>query len=172
MAVNEYYTEPQLPVIQCTQPTLTDTSSHCCIGVTVKWGSPSHAIMQSDTHPHKCTCVTSYVVHSIDLNVHTYPSALSQSLGFSADDQLSIQKLLGAILHLGNIKLVDAGDGESSRVSSMIVADRAAALLGTTKTALAKALTIRLVAAKGEVIEAQQTPARATYARDALAKVT
>ena len=105
------------------------------------------------------------MVHSI---VRTYSS---QSLGFGAEDQLSIQKLLGAILHLGNIKLVDAGDGESSRVNSMIVAGRAASLLGTTKTLLAKALTVRLVAAKGEVIEAQQTPARATYARDALAKV-
>ena len=108
------------------------------------------------------------MVHSIDLYIRTYSS---QSLGFGAEDQLSIQKLLGAILHLGNIKLVDAGDGESSRVSSMIVAGRAASLLGTTKTSLAKALTVRLVAAKGEVIEAQQTPARATYARDALSKV-
>ena len=138
----------------------------------MKWGSLSHAIMQLDTHPHRYSCASSYVVHSIDLYIRTYSSSPSQSLGFGAEDQLSIQKLLGAILHLGNIKLVDAGDGESSRVSSTIVAGHAAALLGTTKTSLAKALTIRLVAAKGEVIEAQQTPARATYARDALAKVT
>ena len=96
---------------------------------------------------------------------------LSQALGFGNEDQLSIQKLLGAILHLGNIKMEDAGDGESSRVSSMIVAARAASLLGTTKTALAKALTTRLVAAKGDLVEANLNPARATYGRDALAKV-
>lgn len=97
---------------------------------------------------------------------------LPQSLGFNSEDQLSIQKLLGAILHLGNIKMEDAGDGESSRVGSMIVAARAASLLGTTKTALAKALTTRLVAAKGDLVEANLNPARATYGRDALAKVT
>jgi len=93
------------------------------------------------------------------------------SLGFNSEDQLSIQKLLGAILHLGNIKMEDAGDGESSRVGSMIVAARAASLLGTTKTALAKALTTRLVAAKGDLVEANLNPARATYGRDALAKL-
>ena len=42
-----------------------------------------------------------------------------QSLGFTSGDQSGVFKTLGAILHLGNIKLEDAGDGESSVVGNM-----------------------------------------------------
>ena len=41
-----------------------------------------------------------------------------QSLGFSGQDQSSIFKALAAILHLGNVRLDDAGDGESSVVGN------------------------------------------------------
>lgn len=99
------------------------------------------------------------------------PPFPQQSLGFSSDDQVNIQKLLAAILHLGNVKLEDAGDGESSKVGSMAELEKVARLLGTSKSELVKALTMRVVAAKTEVVEAKQNQARATYARDALAKV-
>lgn len=46
-----------------------------------------------------------------------------------------------------------------------------AKLLGTTAAEIAKSLTIRVVASKREVVEAKQNQARATYGRDALAKV-
>ena len=70
------------------------------------------------------------------------------------------------------MELVDAGDGESSKVDNMITAGRAAALIGTTKTQLARALTHRVVASKREVVETPQNKHRATYARDAMAKVS
>ncbi len=41
-----------------------------------------------------------------------------QALGFSATDQTCIWKALAAILHLGNVRLDDAGDGESSVVGN------------------------------------------------------
>ena len=47
-----------------------------------------------------------------------------------------------------------------------------AKLLGTTAAEIAKSLTVRVVASKREVVEAKQNQARATYGRDALAKVT
>ena len=46
-----------------------------------------------------------------------------------------------------------------------------AGLLGTTKEVIQEALTTRVVASRREVVKAKQNPARATYARDALAKV-
>lgn len=45
-------------------------------------------------------------------------SILRQSLGFSAVDQKSIFKCIAAILHLGNVRLDDAGDGESSIIGN------------------------------------------------------
>ena len=46
-----------------------------------------------------------------------------------------------------------------------------AGLLGTTKEVIQEALTTRVVASRREVVKAKQNPARATYGRDALAKV-
>ena len=44
-------------------------------------------------------------------------------------------------------------------------------MLGTPKEAIEKALTVRVVAAKGEVMEVKANLSKAIYARDALAKV-
>ncbi len=43
---------------------------------------------------------------------------LLQALGFSSADQMGIWKALAAILHLGNVKMEDAGDGESSVIGN------------------------------------------------------
>lgn len=45
-------------------------------------------------------------------------------------------------------------------------------LLGTTKEEIQKALTIRLVAARNDVVEVKTKASKALYARDALAKVS
>ena len=95
----------------------------------------------------------------------------SQATGFSARDQQDIWKILAAILHLGNIKLLDAGDGESSSVENMKEVNYVAILLGTKKDEIAHALTHRIVAAKGDVVETKLSQSKAIYGRDALAKV-
>ena len=104
-------------------------------------------------------------------HTHTHTHTHTQSIGIGSSAQQDMYKLLGAVLHLGNVELKNAGDGESSKVANPVVADRAARLLGTTKSALAKALTVRVVPAKGDVIETKMNQAKATYTRDALAKV-
>ena len=48
---------------------------------------------------------------------------------------------------------------------------RVARLLGTSNDDIATALTVRVVAAKTEVVSTPQKVAKAAYARDALAKV-
>ena len=45
-------------------------------------------------------------------------------------------------------------------------------LLGTPKEEIEKALTVRVVAAKGDVVAVKTKLSKAIYARDALAKVT
>lgn len=45
-------------------------------------------------------------------------------------------------------------------------------MLGTPKEEIEKALTVRLVAAKGEVMAVKTKLSKAIYARDALAKVS
>ena len=95
----------------------------------------------------------------------------TQSVGFSAEDQSNIPKILAAILNLGNTEFKDKGDGESSLVSNPDATARVAKLLGTTSSEIATALTVRVVAAKNEVVSTPQKMAKAAYARDALAKV-
>ena len=183
-----------------------------------------------------------------------------QLLNFGGQLIKSIQKLQAAILHLGNVELVDGGDGESSKVAnrptahlvartlhisktisllpstlltlSITLLDRRnrlvapvvvtnslanthhntkkelltieitllfsnlqsilntllgvrveavlakvaqsihTGLLGTPKEEIEKALTVRVVAAKRDVVEVKTKVDKAVYARDALAKVT
>ena len=45
-----------------------------------------------------------------------------QTLNFGGQLINNIQKLQAAILHLGNVELVDAGDGESSKIANMAAA--------------------------------------------------
>ena len=78
---------------------------------------------------------------------------------------------MAAILNLGNTEFKDKGDGESSLVSNPDVTMRVAKLLGTSNEEIATALTVRVVAAKTEVVSTPQKVAKAAYARDAMAKV-
>ena len=94
-----------------------------------------------------------------------------QSLGFSSSDRNNIHKLLAAILHLGNVELVDGGDGESSKVANMEEVERFARLVGINAEETARSLTHRVVASKLDVVETSTNAARAAYTRDALAKV-
>ncbi|CAI8055484.1 Unconventional myosin-Id [Geodia barretti] len=91
-------------------------------------------------------------------------------LNFGGQLIKSIQKLQAAILHLGNVELVDGGDGESSKVANRPTAHLVARLLGTPKEEIEKALTVRVVAAKRDVVEVKTKVDKAVYARDALAK--
>ena len=45
-----------------------------------------------------------------------------QFLNFGGHLINSVQKLQAAILHLGNVELIDAGDGESSKIANMSAA--------------------------------------------------
>ena len=63
-------------------------------------------------------------------------------------------------------------DSEMVKIGVSPQAETVVSLLGTTLDELSHVLTHRVVAAKGEVVEAKQNPARATWGRDALAKAS
>ncbi|KAB0399894.1 hypothetical protein E2I00_005981 [Balaenoptera physalus] len=89
-------------------------------------------------------------------------------IGFQPEEIQTVYKILGAILHLGNLKFVVDGDVpliENGRLVSII-----AELLSTKADMVEKALLYRTVATGRDVIDKQHTEQEASYGRDAFAK--
>ncbi|KAM8946438.1 unconventional myosin-Id isoform 2-T2 [Pelodytes ibericus] len=89
-------------------------------------------------------------------------------IGFKPEEIQTAQKILAAILHLGNLKFVVDGDTpviENGKVLSVI-----ADLLGSKTELVEKALLFRTVATGRDVIDKQHTEKEASYGRDAFAK--
>ncbi|XP_023983391.1 unconventional myosin-Id isoform X2 [Physeter macrocephalus] len=90
-------------------------------------------------------------------------------IGFQPEEIQTVYKILGAILHLGNLKFVVDGDTpliENGRLVSII-----AELLSTKTDMVEKALLYRTVATGRDVIDKQHTEQEASYGRDAFAKI-
>ncbi len=82
----------------------------------------------------------------------------------------SIDRILAAILHLGNIEFEDQG-GVTSVITTEEEVGQVARLLGVDKEVLVRILTKRMLPSQKELIEASLPPLRAKFTRDALAKV-
>lgn len=94
-------------------------------------------------------------------------------LGINATQQEIIFRILGAVLHLGNIAFAlneDTKGAEGSKVSNQDVLSTAAGLLKLDAEALAKALTFRHVLIRGQKFVIPLKTYEAADARDALAK--
>lgn len=94
-----------------------------------------------------------------------------QALGFSEEDMSSIDRILAAILHLGNIQFVADEEGVGSLVSPEEEATQVARLLGMERVDVVRVLTSRILASQKERVVAKLAPFRAKFSRDALAKV-
>lgn len=94
--------------------------------------------------------------------------AAMDKLGFGPELRSLLHKLAAIVVHLGNVSF--EAKGEHCTVSSTAVLDTIGELLGAAKDTLEKALTYRVIAARGEVIDTKLTAERAEHARDALAK--
>jgi myosin-1 len=90
------------------------------------------------------------------------------AIGFSAELQNTLHSLVAAILLLGQVEFEPKGEHSTVKDSATVAA--VAARLGTDAETLVKALTYRVVAARGEVAYSELNAERATYSRDALAK--
>ena len=80
-------------------------------------------------------------------------------------------RLVAATLHLGEVQLESADDGEKSVVKNLEQLKIIAELLGTESAKVQKALTVKLVTRKQEVIETAHKYEKALFTREALAKV-
>ncbi len=75
-----------------------------------------------------------------------------KELSISADDQNMIWRLVATVLHLGRVTFTSTGDDSCKVTDGGVLADLAT-LLSTDASALDKAFTHRVVAARGEVYD-------------------
>eukprot|EP00056_Hartaetosiga_gracilis_P004149 m.72055 g.72055 ORF g.72055 m.72055 type:complete len:1021 (+) comp11724_c0_seq1:162-3224(+) len=99
-----------------------------------------------------------------------YQAAISamQFIGFSDATQSTIKSIVASVLHLGNLEFT--GGNEGCDVTNKGLIATMASLLSTTDKAIIQALTHRVVAARGDVVDKPLTKEEGEYARDALAK--
>ena len=103
--------------------------------------------------------------------MHVFYNPL-QALGFSNDDISNMDRILAAVLHLGNIQFeLDAG-GVGSDITPPEAATLAAKMLGMDREMLVKILTCKILASKKENVVSKLSPQKAKYSRDALSKVS
>jgi len=94
--------------------------------------------------------------------------AAADSIGFSADTKDMLFKLVATVLHLGQVEF--EADGEASKVANGGSIGSIGKLIGTDAATLEKALTNRVIAARGEIFESKLNAEKASQARDALSK--
>jgi len=111
---------------------------------------------------------SSKVITINDGTDHRATNSAFKTLGFSNSETDTVWSIVAAILHLGNITF--QSQEESARPADKSVVDKAAAMMSVTSAELSKALTERVIAARGEVMQKTHTLPEAEYGRDALAK--
>ena len=92
-----------------------------------------------------------------------------RDIGFTKDTQDSLWGVLAAVLHLGNVTFKATGT-DSCGVADRNDVQNAAACLHTTFEAVAKALTSRTIATRGQVVTKDLRKPEADTTRDAFAR--
>ncbi|XP_014242236.1 myosin-IA [Cimex lectularius] len=100
---------------------------------------------------------------------HRTTIASCKTLGFTASEIDTLWRVVAAVLHLGNIKFEVDTNSEGVKVCGT-GAGVVSRLLQVTETELCTALTERVIAARGEVMQKTHTITQAEFGRDALAK--
>nr|CAD7459687.1 unnamed protein product [Timema tahoe] len=95
-------------------------------------------------------------------------AAAFKTLGFTAQETETLWRVVAAVLHLGNVEFKTQDD--ATRPANPPVVGTVAALLKVTPEELSQALSERVIAARGEVMQKTHTVSEAEYGRDALAK--
>ncbi|XP_017042747.1 unconventional myosin ID [Drosophila ficusphila] len=91
-----------------------------------------------------------------------------KTLGFSTDEVQTIWRTIAAILHLGNVEFQTIED--ELVISNKQHLKSTAKLLQVTESELSEALTKRVIAAGGNVMQKDHNATQAEYGKDALAK--
>ncbi|XP_062897019.1 myosin-7-like [Mobula hypostoma] len=93
-------------------------------------------------------------------------------LGFSSDEKYGCYKIVGAIMHFGNLKFKQKQREEQAEPDGTENADKAAYLMGISSADLLKGLVHPRVKVGNEYVTKGQTVAQVIYAVGALAKAT
>ncbi|XP_069680956.1 unconventional myosin ID isoform X2 [Periplaneta americana] len=99
---------------------------------------------------------------------HKATNSAFRTLGFSSEEIDTVWRIVAAILHLGNITF--KSQEEVTLPEDLGVVNKAAAMLNVTAAELSKALSERVIAARGEIMQKTHTLPEAEYGRDAFAK--
>ncbi|XP_045119957.1 unconventional myosin ID-like isoform X2 [Portunus trituberculatus] len=91
-----------------------------------------------------------------------------KTLGFTPDQVDAIWRIVGAILHLGNIEFSSGGD--ETQVQNPQEVNSIAELLRVSPEDVKKVLCHRVIAVRGEVMEKRHNDSQASLGRDAFAK--
>ncbi|KAK8394631.1 hypothetical protein O3P69_005830 [Scylla paramamosain] len=91
-----------------------------------------------------------------------------KTLGFTGDQVDAIWRIVGAILHLGNIEFSSGGD--ETQIQNPQEVNSIAELLRVSPEEVKKALCHRVIAVRGEVMEKRHNDSQASFGRDAFAK--
>ncbi|XP_017774628.1 PREDICTED: myosin-IA [Nicrophorus vespilloides] len=91
-----------------------------------------------------------------------------KSLQFSKEEIDSLWRVVGAIMHLGNVEF--STDEDKVVIPDSRLMNTIANLLKVTREELTEALCERVIAAHGDVMRKEHTKTEALYGRDALAK--
>ncbi|KAJ8378992.1 hypothetical protein AAFF_G00232210 [Aldrovandia affinis] len=106
---------------------------------------------------------------SNDSSNHKAVLSALKVIGFTAEEINSIYKILGTILHLGNLEF--ESDGENVQVAGVELVNHIAALTRTKPDDISKTLLFRTVATGGgEVIAKGHSEQEASFGKDAFAK--
>ncbi|PMD38266.1 putative myosin type I heavy chain [Hyaloscypha variabilis F] len=126
-------------------------------------------IQQPSTYPYTSNskCLD---VDGID-DIADYAETLEamRIIGLSQAEQDEIFRMLAAVLWTGNIGFREDKDGNAEVVDESVV-NFLAYLLEVEPSAVVKAITIRIITARNEVLESPANPAQALATRDALSK--
>ncbi|XP_039296527.1 unconventional myosin ID isoform X2 [Nilaparvata lugens] len=109
------------------------------------------------------------VVEGDRVNYRTTMAAF-RTLGFSNEMKNALIKIVAAVLHLGNVAFTSNDDKIEIAGASEKQLNLVARLLEVDSNAVVTALTERVIAVKGEVMQKTHTLMQAEYGRDALAK--
>ncbi|XP_048581655.1 unconventional myosin-Va isoform X2 [Nematostella vectensis] len=91
-------------------------------------------------------------------------------VGINDDEQLMLFRILSAILHLGNVEILQAGDDECTVEENDFHLEMTAVLLGIDKNQLRKWLCNRKIVTVGEVLIKPLSITEANYGREAISK--
>lgn len=103
-----------------------------------------------------------------DKSDYTELTDAMENIGFSSDTKDMLFKLVASVIHLGQVDFDDKGEHCSVNTTDALAS--IAKLIGTDSTTLEKALTYRVVAARGEIFESKLNKTKASHGRDALSK--